>query len=294
MSGVTLTCDRQDGLRRVAVWKGRELRDLYLEKIGQPDFTGAVVAAKVARLASGQKAAWMDAGLGEMIYVENPGTIRSGISYAVQLTTVPRQGKAWGGILLEEAPEGKSGILIDPPFLWQRAIDDVKDEKLVALSYADREDRSACEKWLSLNAPQLLSDLQPLAKEPVHPELDDIIDGLKQSTVNLPGGGNIVIEQTEALVAVDVNGGEMQNPLAVNLLAAKEIARQIRWRNLSGIIVIDALKMKMRPDKAKVLNALANATANDPAGVQVFGMTKLGLIEMTRKRRGYSLMEIMT
>ncbi|MDD5587362.1 MAG: ribonuclease E/G, partial [Alphaproteobacteria bacterium] len=123
--------------------------------------------------------------------------------------------------------------------------------------------------------------------------LDDIIDGLGQSTVELPGGGSIIIEQTEALVAIDVNGGETQNVLAVNLQAVKEIARQIRWRNLSGIIVIDALKMKQRPDKAKVLNALAKATANDPAGVQVFGLTKLGLIEMTRTRRGISISDVL-
>jgi len=134
--------------------------------------------------------------------------------------------------------------------------------------------------------------LKPLSKEPVHPALDEIIDELQESAVALPGGGNLVIEPTEALVAIDVNGGEAANPLAVNLQAVREIARRIRLRNMAGIIVIDALKMKNRTDKAKVLNALDKAVANDPAGVQVFGLTKLGLIELTRSRRGPSLRAI--
>jgi ribonuclease G len=175
-------------------------------------------------------------------------------------------------------------VLVDPPRPWERAIEEAKGAVLTSIVFAEREDRLACATWLAPNAPKILPALQPVAKESVHPDLDDILDTLRQPVVTLPGGGDIVIEQTEALVAIDVNGGETHNALAVNLQAVKEIARQIRWRNLSGIIVIDALKMKQRTDKAKVLNALAKFTADDPAGVQVFGMTKLGLIEMTRSR----------
>jgi ribonuclease G len=287
MIGLTLTSDRQDGFWRVAVWQGRELRDLYLEKTGQPNLTGAIFAAKAARLAAGQKAAWLDAGLGTMIYAESSVLIRSGITYAVRITAAARQGKAWGGIILDGEPQGKKiGALVAAPLLWQRAVFDAGNTRITSLTFADREDYEVCRDWLSVNLPKLLSALQPLAEEPVHPELDEIIEGLDQATVDLPGGGDIVIEQTEALVAIDVNGGESGNALSVNLQAMKEIARQIRWRNLSGIIVVDALKMKQRADNAKVLNALAKATISDPAVVQVFGMTKLGLIELTRSRRG--------
>jgi Ribonuclease G/E len=280
MTGVNITCDRQGNLRRVAVWQGRELRDLYLDRIDKPDLTGAVVGGKVARVVAGQKAAWLDCGFGEMVYVEGLDKIRSGDYRVVRIKSAARQGKAWVGAAVKAGQgEEKTGILTPPPYPWQRAMDDLKGAEIASMMFANREDHDLCQQGL-------------VSKEPVHPELDEIIDGLLQPTVVLQGGSNIVIEQTEALVAIDVNG-EANNPLAVNLLAVREAARQIRLRNLAGIIVIDALKMKQRADNAKVLNALGRATESDPAGVTVFGMTKLGLIEITRTRRGPSLGEIM-
>jgi len=289
MSGLALTCDRQGGLWRAAAWRGKELCDLYIDRIGQPDLTGAVVAGKVARLAKGQKAAWLDAGLGETIYVESAHVLRSGAIYSVKITSAARQGKAFGGHVLEDAT--KTGVLAPPPRPWERAILEAR-EPFGSLAFASREDHAACARWLEAHRPKMLPALKPVTTAP-HAGLDEIIDGLLDPVVALGGGGNIVIETTEALVAIDVNGGDATNALAVNLQAVRETARQIRLRRLSGIIVIDALKSKARTDRAKVVHALEGSVADDPAGVKVFGMTKLGLVEMTRQRRGPSLAEIL-
>lgn len=287
MSGVALTCDRQDGQWRVALWQGRELCDLYIEDIEKPDLTGAVVMAKAVRLTPGRKAAWFDGGLDTTIYVERPGNVRAGDVVRIRITFPARHGKAMAGVLVSgDATDGAIGILSGPPRPWERAIQAIPAGRIISLTFAEREDHAVCEAWLRQGASHLLGALKPFVQGPVHPELDDVLETLGQPVVALPGGGDIVIEPTEALVAIDVNGGANPNPLAVNLRAMQEIARQIRLRDLSGMLVIDALKMKQRTDRAKVLNALTRATANDPAKVQVFGITKLGLIELTRGRRG--------
>jgi Rne/Rng family ribonuclease len=183
-------------------------------------------------------------------------------------------------------------MLMPPPQPWQRALADIKGCPS-DLTFAEREDRAFCVAELAETNSPYLSSVRPLSKEPVHTELNEIIDDLLKPVVPLPGGGTIVIEPTEALVAIDVNSGSIAgHPLNINLRAAKESARQIRLRNLSGTIIIDCLKMSLRTDTNKLLDALKKATEDDPAGVNVFGMTKLGLVELTRVRRGSSLPEI--
>ncbi len=116
--------------------------------------------------------------------------------------------------------------------------------------------------------------------------------------VTLPGGGVIVIEATEALVAIDVNsarhGGD--NPdaaaLEVNLEAAREIARQVRLRNIAGLIVIDFIHMKDGAHMDRVHDELATALEGDPALARLGGFTSLGLVEIARRRRGVPLAQL--
>ncbi len=116
--------------------------------------------------------------------------------------------------------------------------------------------------------------------------------------VTLPGGGAIVIEATEALCAIDVNsarhGGD--NPdttaLEVNLEAAREIARQVRLRNIAGLIVIDFIHMKDAEHLDRVHRDLAAAFGGDPALARLGGFTELGLVELARRRRGVPLAQL--
>jgi Rne/Rng family ribonuclease len=112
------------------------------------------------------------------------------------------------------------------------------------------------------------------------------IEDLFQTYALLGSGGSIIIQGTSALTAIDVNkGGSKGSNLSVNIEAAKEIARQIRLRNSGGIIVIDFIKSSSKTDEGKLIAALETAINDDPCTVQIHGMTKLGLIEITRKRR---------
>ena len=121
--------------------------------------------------------------------------------------------------------------------------------------------------------------------------LEAEIEGLLSPRAELPGGGFLLIEPGQTLTAVDVNagrsdgrGGAAAQAKAVNLAAVPEIARQLRLRALSGLIVVDFLAMKAPEDRKAVAAALRKAVAEDPEPCQVFGVSPSGLLEMTRRR----------
>lgn len=124
-------------------------------------------------------------------------------------------------------------------------------------------------------------------------DLEGALAELTRRTVPLAGGGSIVVDRTEAMTVIDVNGGERANALSVNLQAAREVARQLRLRNLAGIVVVDFIDMRGRGDRERLLAELADAVIDDPAAPQVYGMTKLGLVEMTRARRGPAVPDLL-
>jgi len=130
--------------------------------------------------------------------------------------------------------------------------------------------------------------------------IEEQIDDALASRVPLPSGGSLIIEETRALVAIDVNtgvgqsGGPEETAFKTNIEAADEIARQMRLRNLAGLLVVDFAKMKRRNHLGEVLVHMRSAVSNDPNPAHVIGFTKLGLMEMTRRRQSRSLREIMT
>ena len=132
-------------------------------------------------------------------------------------------------------------------------------------------------------------------------EIEAEIRSLFNRRVDLPTGGYVVIEQTEALVSIDVNTGRYtgkKDPektiLRTNLEAAREIARQLRLRDIGGIIVCDFIDMETRANRDKVLQELRQHLARDRARTRAFAVSDLGLIEMTRQRVRPSLMQSMT
>lgn len=122
--------------------------------------------------------------------------------------------------------------------------------------------------------------------------LDDEIAKINQKKLPLPGGGSIIIEQTEALVAIDVNSGSFradnqnaeETAYQMNLNAAKEIARQLRLRDLGGVIVNDFIDMKDDKHRRMVEKAMRDAVKRDRARTKVLRISQFGIIEMTRQR----------
>ncbi|MFW2335773.1 Rne/Rng family ribonuclease [Ilumatobacter sp.] len=127
----------------------------------------------------------------------------------------------------------------------------------------------------------------------VHEQVHKALD----RKVWLPSGGSLIIEHTEALSVIDVNTGKNvgksnleETVFHNNMEAAEEIAKQLRLRDIGGIIVIDFIDMEIRDNRAKVVTAFREALARDKTRTQVFDITELGLVEMTRKRIGEGLL----
>ena len=117
----------------------------------------------------------------------------------------------------------------------------------------------------------------------------------------LPSGGSLIIEHTEALTVIDVNTGKNvgtsnleETVFSNNLEAAEEIARQLRLRDIGGIIVIDFIDMEVKANRAQVVKVFREALARDKTRTQVFDISELGLVQMTRKRIGEGLLESFT
>jgi ribonuclease E len=184
-------------------------------------------------------------------------------------------------LLREEFTKEYRGVLIDDRALFEEAHAYVE---AIAPELADRvEYYDEAEEGIPL-----------FEKHHVHEQLLKALD----RKVWLPSGGSIVIERTEALTVVDVNTGKNvgksnleETVFRNNLEAADEVARHLRLRDIGGIIVIDFIDMEIRANREALMRAFRDALARDKTRTQVFDVSELGLVEMTRKRVSEGLIE---
>ena len=141
-----------------------------------------------------------------------------------------------------------------------------------------------------------------------HPEPSELLEHYKvngairdalKPRVDLPSGGYVIIEPTEALTVIDVNSGSFtrsanarETVLWTNCEAAIEIARQLRLRNIGGVIIVDFIDMDSRRDQLQLLEHFTSAIRDDAARPQIAQLTELGLVELTRKRQGQNIYEL--
>jgi ribonuclease G len=144
--------------------------------------------------------------------------------------------------------------------------------------------------YLAAWRPSLLERLEQLPGAFAASGAEEQLTAALEPVVELVGGGRLTIETTAALTAIDVDGGG-RRPLEVDLEAAGEIARQLRLRRLGGTVVVDFVDLEAKRDRAELLLALRAALADDPAPVQVYPMSPLGLVQISRQRSGPSLAE---
>lgn len=130
--------------------------------------------------------------------------------------------------------------------------------------------------------------------------IESQIEESRAARVDLPSGGYIVIQEAEGLCAIDVNTGKFtgkrsqeETVTATNVEAAQEVARQLRLRNIGGIIVIDFIDMRHARNRQKVMEALDHFVHDDRAKIKILPITRLGLIEMTRERKRESLFALL-
>ena len=187
-------------------------------------------------------------------------------------------------ILREELNAEYRGVVIDDRALFEQVRDYVR---AVSPELSDRvEYYDPVEEGLPI-----------FERYHVHEQLHKALD----RKVWLPSGGSLIIERTEALTVIDVNTGKNVGKTNLeetvyrnNLEAAEEVARQLRLRDIGGIIVIDFIDMEIRENRDKVAAALRNALARDKTRTQVFDISELGLVEMTRKRISEGLLETLS
>jgi ribonuclease G len=188
--------------------------------------------------------------------------------------------------------------------LTRGIIRDLFSSKVDALHVDSKELYNEIEQYLNQIDPELMGRVHLYAEPtPLFDKFDieSEIRDLFKARVELPTGGSLIIQPTEALVSIDVNTGRYtgkKDPektiFRTNLEAAREIARQIRLRDIGGIIVCDFIDMETRSNREKVLQELRTHLGRDRARTKALAVSELGLVEMTRQRVRPSLWHSMT
>ena len=197
--------------------------------------------------------------------------------------------------------EGKDAQLIMlGPDAMQRTFGDHAAGTIDQIDIISMDQYQETEEWCEIYAPDLVTKIQPVELPDQNTELGlfdfhDIIgqvETLFNPYIILKNGGNIIVQQAAALCAIDVNRGQdTRSNLSINLEAVKEIGRQLRLRNIGGIIIVDFLKLKTKKEKDSLLEAMVDIVDLDPCTVQIHGLTNLNLMEITRKQRTPSLQD---
>ncbi|WP_419902314.1 ribonuclease E/G [Kiloniella sp.] len=304
MTGV-IYIDYLPGLLRAANLSDEGLDDLLILRDDKPTYVGNIYVGKILSIDKGLDAAFVDIGLSSPGFLprnEIPKSLREqGISEGLYLkVTVTREGADGKGVkvkaLNDKVEKQKINLYseIDPLYDWLHRQPVEFDEVQVTDASLVRRVKG------------LLSDLGRgdvnVKFVPENPMLfeangiEEAVEELLQVDVPLPSGGSLIIEQGRTLTAVDVNKGSMQHNGGAEKLhselneeAAKEIARQLRLRNIAGRILIDFPNMKSTENRKRLQGVLKAELKKDYARHKLFPLYLSGLQELTRKRAGHSL-----
>lgn len=184
-------------------------------------------------------------------------------------------------------------VVYSEPDLAVRVVRDTVTREFKSVLVDSKSEYDRIKEYLSRTAPELKDRVQLYKeKQPLfsHYGVDKAIEAALRRKVGMPSGGHIVIDEAEALTAIDVNTGSYTGKksledtvLKTNLEAAVEVVRQLRLRDIGGIIVIDFIDMEILENRARVLETLEAELERDRTKTQVVTLSELGLVEMTRK-----------
>jgi Ribonuclease G/E len=307
-----------DGAFEVFRWSDGRLAQAIRETAETRSQVGAVFLGRVARIEPSLNAAFVEIGL------QRPGLLplkkhgqppTEGAPLVVQVRRDEREGKAvrlsatvhtesaYEEALAQASSLGRvPACLVAPPNAWQTCLAALNPVQVEEVICDRRIDLRAVESWCAQHAREIAGRVRhvPLRDwQPERAEIEDLIAAGLEEAVTLPCGGNLLIEPVRTLTAIDVNSaaatrkaGMELTALTVNLEAAAEVPRQLALRNLGGIVVVDFIDLENRNKREQVLAALREAAAIDPAIEWIGNMSRLGLVEILRRRRGATLAEM--
>lgn len=209
--------------------------------------------------------------------------------------------KAWGEVMKKREKTSRApALLYDDLDIILRAARDMFGEDIQKMVIDTKDEHARLVKFIEEFMPERAADIELYkGQDPIYDEygIEDEISRALSRKVPLPSGGYLIIDQAEALTAIDVNTGRFtgkgkdveETIFQTNLEAVKEIAYQLRFRNIGGLIVLDFIDMERAGHREKVYKALLDVLKADKAKTTAVRISELGLVEMTRKRTRESL-----
>jgi Ribonuclease G/E len=314
---ISLGPDRAELYRWALGEEGNRLVQATREREGAGGPVGGIHLGRVLHLDRALNAAMVEIGLERpgLLPLKKHDTLSEGDAVAVQVKRDSREEK---GVRLARAAQidlktvkdrAVPSLLVPPPTLWQTALKALAPERIEVIHCDRRADFERVQAWCRKEAPDLAAKAQHRPRRDWQDEdagaREEIAAALQES-VTLPGGGHLLFEPVRTLTAIDVNSGAAssrrgsgggagamsETALAVNLEAAQEIPIQLALRNIGGVIVIDFIDIENRNKRDRVVEALREAVIVDPAIDWVGNMSRLGLVELRRRRGGPTLGEM--
>lgn len=236
---------------------------------------GEVYSARVRTVDVRRRGAFLDLGIEEAGFARLDAAGQALVGGGRQLLV---EGQAVRAHVRREGARGKSPVV-----------------SIEALSTAS--ERLGCVAWHEAESE---AERAGAAESDVRERIDSVVEATLACTAPVPGGGILTIEPTAALVAIDVDAGDRAGSgdperfaAALNVEAAHEALRQLRLRNLGGIVAIDFVSMRDRRGRGQVMDALRAAGAGDPWGVQIAPMSRFGVVELSRGQLCRPIAEVM-
>jgi Ribonuclease G/E len=295
-------------------WSGDRLIQALVEKPGEGSLVGGIYLGRVVRVEASLNAAFVEIGLDKpgLLQLKRQGA-QPGEGDAV-IVQIRRDAAEEKGVRLTSSVKSMIDVtalartkqppaqLIPPPALWQTALEALAAEQVDCIICDRRVDVTPVAEWCRRQRPGMEGKVAFMPERdwvPSRADIRDCIGEALEEEVLLPGGGRLLIEPVRTLTAIDVNSaaataekGFERTALSVNLEAAQEIPRQLALRNLGGIVVIDFIDLDNRGKREQVIEALRQAVGVDPAIEWVGNMSRLGLVELLRRRTGRTLAEM--
>ncbi len=205
----------------------------------------------------------------------------------------------WKRIKARSVQASAPALIHEEYNLTLRIVRDNLSDEIKKIIVDSKQEFHQIMRFLAQTEPQMRSRVELYQGDvPLYEKrgLEREIDKIYNRKIELPSGGTVIIEQTESLVSIDVNSGKFtgrknleETAFVTNMEAAREVPRQIRLRDLGGIVVIDFIDMNSQSHRQKVFNALQNAIRKDKAKTNLSFLSEFGLVEMTRQRVRRSL-----